>query len=133
MNVIAIIGNLTANPELKTNPQGISVCTFSLAVHRPNTKDVTDFINCVAWRGLAELLSKYCSKGQKIAVDGYLTSRKWIDKNQNNRTSFEVICNNITFCGAPVSKSRENLPEAAQAAPDADDFTPVIDDGDLPF
>ncbi len=127
MNVIAISGNITADPELKTTPDGVSVCAFTVAVRRPNAKDKTDFINCVAWRSSAEFITRYFRKGQKIEVDGCLTSRKWEDKNGNKRTSFEVVVNNASFgeskkdnnSGADTQENFEELPD--------------IGDEDLPF
>lgn len=127
MNVIAISGNITADPELKTTPDGLSVCSFTVAVKRPNTKDKTDFINCVAWRSSAEFITKYFRKGQRIEIDGCLTSRKWEDKNGNKRTSFEVVVNNASFGG---SKKDDNSGAATQ-----ENFEEMsdTDDEDLPF
>lgn len=126
MNVIAISGNITADPELKTTPDGVSVCSFTVAVRRPNVKDKTDFINCVAWREKAEFVTKYFHKGQKIEVDGCLTSRKWEDKNKNKRTSFEILCSNISF---GESKKAE-----AGADTNEEEFAEYTgNDEDLPF
>lgn len=111
MNVIAITGNITADPELKTTPNGIPVCSFTVAVRRPNTKDKTDFINCVSWRACAEFISKYFRKGQRIEVDGCLTSRNWEDKNGNKRTSFEITVNNASFGESKKSETKKNSAE----------------------
>lgn len=127
MNIIAITGNITADPELKTTPNGISVCAFTVAVRRPNTKDKSDFINCVAWRTHAEFISKYFRKGQKIEVDGCLTSRKWEDKNGSKRTSFEVIVNNASFGESKKSETRAAPQETA-----CEEFAD-LGDNDLPF
>lgn len=127
MNVIAITGNITADPELKTTPNGISVCSFTVAVRRPNTKDKTDFINCVAWRACAEFISKYFRKGQRIEVDGCLTSRNWEDKNGNKRTSFEITVNNASF-----GESKKSETGAATEETTPEEFTD-IGDNDLPF
>lgn len=129
MNVIAITGNITADPELKTTPNGVSVCSFTVAVRRPGVKDKTDFINCVAWRSCAEFVSKYFRKGQKIEVDGCLTSRKWEDKNGNKRTSFEVMVNNASF---GESKKTEARAATEEAEPATDEFIDIGDE-DLPF
>lgn len=87
MNSICLTGRLTDDVELKQTPSGVSVCSFTLAVKRPNVKDTTDFINCVAWRGTAEFISRYFGKGNKIEVNGVLTSRKYEDKNKKNAHS----------------------------------------------
>ena len=80
-----MIGRMTADPELRRTGDGTPVCTFSLAVRRPRTKDVSDFVDFVAWRQSAEYLSQYGHKGDLVAVSGPLQSRKWTDKNGNNR------------------------------------------------
>lgn len=98
MNNINLIGRLTADVELKQTQNGVEVCSFSLAVKRPRVKDTTDFINCVAWRNTATFISKYFKKGNMIAVDGTLTSRKYQDNNGNNRVAYEVVVDNAYFC-----------------------------------
>lgn len=123
MNIIAISGNITHDTELKTTPEGVSVCTFAVAVRRPGTKDKTDFINCVAWRQKAEFITRYFSKGQKIEITGILTSRNWEDRNGNKRTAFEIVVNEAGF---GESKKKD---EAADT-----EFAPFsCSDEDLPF
>ena len=94
-NNITLTGRLTAEPELKTTPNGVSVCSFTLAVKRPHVKDVTDFIPCQVWRQGAEYLTKYGAKGNMVAVTGVLTTRKWQDNNGNNRINYEVTCDSV--------------------------------------
>lgn len=127
MNNCSFIGRLTSDVELKQTPNGISVCSFQLAVDRPNVKDTTDFINFVAWRGTAEFISLYFKKGQKVAVTGCLTSRKYQDKDNKNRTVFEVVVDRAEFC---ESKNKE---EAAQDCEDQAHFEEVKSDDGLPF
>lgn len=131
MNVIAISGNIVRDIELKTTPDGVSVCAFTVAVRRPNTKEKTDFITCVAWRQKAEFISRYFTKGQKIEVAGCLTSRKWEDKNGGKRTAFEIIVDDVSFgeskkaeAGAANNTPQEYPPE---------DFEEIANDEDLPF
>ena len=76
MNSIQLIGRLTADVELKQTQSGVSVCQFNIAVDRPKVRDTTDFIPCVAWRNTAEFICKYFRKGNKIALNGVLTTRK---------------------------------------------------------
>lgn len=103
MNKVILMGRLTADPELKTTPNGISVTSFSLAVDRNYVKQggerKTDFINVVAWRQRAEFICKYFTKGQLIALDGSIETRQYVDKNGNNRTAFEVVVENAYFTG----------------------------------
>ena len=99
MNTIAITGRLTADPELRRTQSGVSVLSYTLAVKRPRVKDTTDFIDVVSWRNDAEFLAKYAHKGSLVAVAGALTTRKWQDKHGNNRTSFEVVSDNVELLG----------------------------------
>lgn len=93
MNSTNHIGRLTADPELRRTPDGTAVCSFTLAVRRPAAKDASDFIDFVAWRQSAEYLCQYAHKGDIVAVNGSLQSRKWVDKNGNNRISWEIVAN----------------------------------------
>lgn len=95
MNVVNLTGRLTNDVEIKTTQNGKSVCSYTLAVNRPKVKDTTDFINCVTWNQGAEYLGKYASKGDKVGVTGVLTSRKWQDKDGNNRVAFEVVTDTV--------------------------------------
>lgn len=95
MNSINLTGNICNDLELKSTQSGKSVITFNLAVKRPFTKDTTDFIPMVAWEKNAEYLSRYGKKGSRVAVSGKLTTRKYQDKDGNNRTAYEVVCDNV--------------------------------------
>ena len=136
MNNCSFIGRLTADPELKTTQSGVSVCSFTLAVNRPRVKDTTDFINFQAWRQSAEYLCKYGHKGDMVAVNGTLTSRKWQDKDGNNRTAFEVVTDNLSV----ISNKPQGAPSPTTNAQvnafvaNAQAFDVVIEeDGELPF
>lgn len=97
-NLVILSGRLTANPELKTTPSGVSVCTFTIATDTGYGENkTTHFINVVAWRKSAELVSKHFSKGNLIGIEGAIQTRKYTDKDGNNRTVFEVVANNIQF------------------------------------
>ena len=124
MNCINLIGRLTADVELKKTTSGLSVCTFTVAVARPNVKDTTDFINCVAWRNTAEFVSKYFKKGNLIACTGTLTSRKYEDNKGNKRTVFEVVVDRAEFC-----ESKKDEAPATKPA----EYEKIPVDGDLPF
>ena len=138
-NLVVLTGRLTADPELKTTQSGIPVTTFSIAVnrnYRAGEEQQTDFINIVAWRQRAEFITKYFKKGSMIGIEGSIQTRKYQDKNGNNRTIFEVVVNNAQF----VESKREGGPSSAVNEPasysnaDASDFTEIggMDD-DLPF
>lgn len=144
-NLVVLTGRLTADPELKTTPNGISVCTFGVAVDRNYKKGEekqTDFINLVAWRQTAEFISKYFQKGNLIGIEGSIQTRKYMDKDGVNRTAFEVLVNNAQFMESkksadvnvevdPLKTIADNL---ENSKPKTDlDFIEVDNDGDLPF
>lgn len=143
LNVVVLTGRLTADPELKTTANGISVCSFSIAVDRRFSRSAeerqTDFINIVTWRSSAEFVSKYFKKGQMIAIEGSIQTRRYQDKDGNNRTAFEVVANNVQFADF-ARKDGDSAGTAPAASPvsfsnaDAGDFTSIDDiDDDLPF
>lgn len=93
------MGRLTADPKSSQTPNGISVATFSLAVSRQHQKDIADFINIVAWRHIADFVSKYFIKGQQVIVEGSIQTRKYEDKQGNKRIAFEVVAEHVFFAG----------------------------------
>ena len=101
LNHISIMGRLTRDPELRTTQSGTPVASFTVACERDYTAQgqqrETDFIDCVAWRQTGEFVSKYFAKGQMIVVDGRLQSRKWQDRDGNNRTSWEINTDHAYF------------------------------------
>lgn len=148
LNVVAIMGRLTADPELRTTPSGVSVCRFTLAVDRnyakAGTERQTDFINCLAWRGTAEFVSKYFSKGQLVAIDGSIQTGSYTDNNGNKRYTFEVVANNVNFTGDRRESSSQNsgyspaprqdtAPAPTYSNGSAGDFNEMPLDDDLPF
>lgn len=140
-NNITITGRLTNVPELKTTPNGVSVCSFTLAVKRPHTKDVTDFIPCQVWRQGAEYLTKYGAKGNMVAATGSLTTRKWQDQNGNNRINYEVTCDSVELLESRASGEANNNTTASTNAPQNASYNPYVtpefeeiaDDEELPF
>ena len=103
INKVIIMGNLTADPEFKTTPSGVSVTTFSVAVGRRFAKSddevKADFFNVVAWRGLAEFVSKYFTKGKSIVVVGSLQNRSYTTQDGQKRYITEIIADECTFAG----------------------------------
>lgn len=139
INNVVLMGRLTADPELKTTPNGTSVTSFSVAVERsyaPKGQErETDFINIVAWRHTADFICRYFSKGAMIAIEGSIQTRKYQDKNGNNRVSVEVVANQVSFCGSK-NEGNASRPPATQDSLDVDtdgDFEDLPDDDDLPF
>ena len=129
MNFIAIHGRLVRDPEIRQTQSGVSVTTITVAVDRSYSaggEKQTDFFDCVFWRQGAEFISKYFSKGKEIIVQGEMQSRKWQDKDGNNRISWEIQNAHAEFCGGKGDNSAPTEP--------ASDFS-VIDDTDssLPF
>lgn len=143
LNVVAIMGRLTADPELKTTQQGTMCTRFTIACDRSYSKGEkqTDFITITAWRQTAEFICKYFQKGSLIAIEGSIQSRQYKDKNGNNRTSFEVLANNVNFAGAKnnTARSFDEQTQDYQQQPQtyaqgsADDFSLIDDNEDLPF
>lgn len=134
INTVVLTGRLTANPELRTTPNGTSVTAFSIAVERSykdaNGEKQTDFINVVAWKGTAEFIIGYFHKGDMIGIVGNLQSRSYTDKNGNKRAVHEVVVQSAHFCGGKTeSKTENSLPDVDK--PDFEEIT--MDDGDLPF
>lgn len=113
LNSITLIGRLTNEPDMRTTQNGTTVTAFTLAVDRDyqsgGSERQTDFISCVAWRKTGEFVSKFFRKGQMMALHGSLQSRKWEDKNGNNRVAFEVIADNVYFCGDKKSDNSVNV------------------------
>lgn len=94
MNKVFLIGNLTKDPELKETQSGISVCNFSIAVKRRYAKEgeqETDFFNCKAWRGIADNIAQYCSKGKKVAISGHIEMRQYEGNDGAKKTATELV------------------------------------------
>lgn len=108
MNLAILLGYITKDIETKTTSSGKEVASFSLAVRRDNEN--TDFIPCTAFGKTAELLSKYCSKGSKISVEGSLRQNTYTDKDGNKRTTYNVLVNKINLLSKKVEPEIENDP-----------------------
>ncbi len=101
LNVIAVMGRLVADPELRQTPNGISTTTFAIACDRnfvkAGTERQTDFLDIVTWRSSAEFACKYFKKGQLIAVNGSLQTRTYEDKEGKKRKVYEIVADNLHF------------------------------------
>ena len=145
LNVVVLSGRLTAEPELKTTQNGVSVCSFSIAVERrykQGEERQADFINIVAWRSSAEFVSKYFKKGSMIGIKGEIQTRTYEDKNGNKRKAVEIVVDHVTFCGSKseggsrnnvdVDPENDPLPEFADRLNGFAELGNATDD-DLPF
>jgi len=116
-NRIVIMGRLTAQPELKYTPSNVPVVSASVACERDipgkDGRRETDFINVVFWRGTAEFVSRYFSKGQMIAVDGRLQMRRWTANDGTNRVTYEVVADHAYFAGGKPGEGQNSADEAA--------------------
>lgn len=150
LNVVAIVGRLAFDPQMRQTTTGKSVATFRIACDR-GRKDargqmLTDWLDVVAWERLGEFVCQYFQKGQMIAVTGRLQSRSYQDRNGNNRTAVEIVAKSLDFVGskaaantqqgsgyaAPVQRPADTNEPKLTGEGD-DDFAVIEDDGDLPF
>ena len=148
MNKAIIIGRLTRDPEMRTTGSGINSTSFTVAVSRSyanqNGERETDFINCVAWRKQAENISKYCTKGTQVAVEGRIQTRSYDAQDGTKRYVTEIIADNVTFLGGKGSNvpSEDNYVGGSSSIDTTDisedpfkDFGEevALSDDDLPF
>ena len=142
MQKIIFIGNLTADPEMRTTPNGKTVTNFTVAVSRKGDKDKTDYFRCAAWGKTGEVCGQYLGKGKKVCVVGEVSARAYEGKDGEAKASLEVFVTEVEFLSPrgeerePVSTampsySQEQLDHAKQTAVDGE-FTEITD-GDLPF
>ena len=142
MNKITIIGNLTRDPELKTTPNGYSVCEFTIAVNDRNSRrnqqngqDSAQFFRISAWRQLGENCQRYLAKGRKVFVSGPLTARTYQANDGTTRVSLEVQADDVEFLSSRNDdQAGGHSPAPSAPAPIAQNsgFTAVEPD-DLPF
>lgn len=129
LNKTIAMGRMVADPELKTTGSGTSVCSFTLACDRDyKAKDAereTDWLDCTAWRGTAEFISKYFTKGRMMVVEGRLQTRNYEDKNGNKRKATEIVVDNAYF-----GDSKKDTDAYTHTASEP---VEVADDGELPF
>ena len=127
MNKIIIAGRLTRDPELKTTDSGIEVCNITVAVDRRVTKGkerITDFIDCTAWSKTGVFVNQYFKKGDGIVLDGRLESRKYVDKDGNNRVAWGVNIDSVEF---PVGKGGAKQDWTAEADK-AEEALPILEE-----
>ena len=143
LNVIAIMGRLVRDPELRQTTTGKTVASFRIACDRgrrdANGQTQADFFDVTAWDKIAEFVAKYFAKGSRIAIDGRLQSRNYQDKSGSNRTAIEILAHNVHFAGAknqaaqPTPTREPDVAPPPASATSLDSFAPIDDPGDPPF
>ena len=140
MNKIVLIGNLTRDPEMRTTPNGYSVCSFGLAVNRrrkvEGQPDV-DFFNVSAWRQLGENCAKYLLKGSKACVVGRVQIRTYDAQDGTKRTVVDVEADDVEFLPSPSQEARHaagpSMPPPAQGGAAMESGFTQVDEDELPF
>ena len=140
MNQVILIGRLIKDPETRFTTSNIAVCNFTLAVDRRFKKDgeqSADFINCIAWRQTAEFVSKYFSKGKKIALTGSIQTSTWDAEDGSKRYKTEVLVDNVEFVESKKEKSSEYHgvadPDTGKKSDTETFYVLDKDDGEIPF
>ena len=149
LNKVVLAGRMTADPELKQTPSGVSVLSFTIAVNRSYVSKNSDqgerqadFINVVAWRNTAEFISKYFRKGSAICICGSIQTRSWQDQQGQRRYATEVVADEATFVESRSESTSQSsyTPDAYTQAPSfssnpgsAPNFEDHNTDDDLPF
>ncbi len=153
INMVTLMGNLTRDPELRQTPNGQSVCSFSLALNRSykdasgEWKELTDYVNIIAWAALGERVSQYLAKGRRCLVVGRLQSSSW-EQDGQKRSKIEVVANDVTFLDgrggdgsyeggdksstSPSPQSTSSKKQDDVVIEDIDDSAPINLD-DIPF
>jgi single-strand DNA-binding protein len=124
LNIVALIGRLGADPEIRYTPSGVPVANFRIVVNEYWTdqsgekKERTHWFSCVAWKGLAETIERYLSKGSQVGISGSLQSRRWREQTDagETRSTVEIVVRNLTM----LDNKRQ-------------DEAPPIEDSDIPF
>ena len=137
LNHVVIMGRMVRDPELRQLDNGTSVTSFSVAVERNYVDKTTnerqaDFLNVVAWRQTADFVCKYFHQGDMIAIEGSLQSRKYTDKDGNNRIAIEIVASNISFCGGK-NGGNANTATTNDASATMVANAPSEDNDELPF
>ena len=133
MNNISLFGRLTAEPELKSTSNGTKYARFLLAVDRRQKEKKADFIDCIAWSNLADVITKYVHKGNQLSVIGSLETNSY-EKDGEKRKSYVVNVREIDFVSQTKPAETAQANETAVTADDQQ-FEPnfTVNDGDLPF
>lgn len=131
LNKVQLIGNLTANPEVRETPNGQKVATFSIATNRVwkdqagAKQEQVEYHNIVAWRGLANVIEQYVSKGKKVYVEGYLQTRSWDDQAGVKKYRTEIVCDNLIMLSAGGRGEEESMGDSNFSSAPSGDSAPA--------
>lgn len=142
VNKVILVGNLGVDPEVKTLESGTKVATLRLATterykdRNGNQQEMTEWHNVVLWRGLAEIAEKYLSKGRQVYIEGRIRTRKWTDKDGQDRYTTEILGDNMTLLGGAGGPSSSGAPSSSPSQnqvnePQGSSLDDI--DDDLPF
>ncbi|MFA5518144.1 MAG: single-stranded DNA-binding protein [Spirochaetota bacterium] len=144
INRVILIGRLTRDPELRYTPSGTAVASFTIANNRTyavagEKKEEVSFFDCIAWAKLGEIITEYCKKGQRIAVEGRIQQRRWEDQDKNKRSKIELVIENFQFLtarggGDEPAQSHGGFPQDSSSDYSSSNFddNPFSED-DIPF
>ena len=144
LNKVIIMGRLTKDPDLKNTQSGVAMCRFSVAVERQFKDKLTgerqtDFLDCTAFRGTAEFISRYFSKGNMILVEGNIQNNNFTDNNGVKHYSNNIMVENVSFCGGKneIGTPQTDSAQPAPAQPDTsiEQFAAAVEvtSQDVPF
>ncbi len=120
---IQAIGNTGREPEMSYTPDGTTVTKFSVAVSKKSKdgKETTTWLNCSAWRALAEMLNSNLKKGQQVFVQGDLLPREYTTRDGQTRTSLDVTVNTFQFLGSKQQREGSSTPDSTEALEDLEE------------
>jgi single-strand DNA-binding protein len=141
VNKVILVGNLGADPEVKTLESGTKVASIRLATterykdREGNQKEVTEWHNVVLWRGLADITEKYLKKGRQVYIEGRIKTRKWTDQTGADRYTTDIVADQMTLLGGVPGQSGSSTPSESQPSRASEPQQPPIGDidDDLPF
>jgi len=120
LNIVALVGRVVADPELRYTPSGVAVTTFTVAVDRRFKNEAgekqTDFFDIVAWRQSAEFAANYLTKGRLVAVQGKLQQRSWVQQDGQKRSKVEVVADSLQGLDKPQG-GQGGAPAYSEPAP----------------
>lgn len=137
-NIVILMGNATRDPELKFTQGNVAIASWGIAVNRKwkggdgEQKEETAFVECTAFRGLAEVIGQYLRKGAAHYVQGYLKLDQWQDKEGNKRSKLGVVVDQFQFCDKPPASGQPQTDRAPKAGQQAKSAPPPSDDN-IPF
>lgn len=129
-NIVILVGRISRNIELRTTQNGLSVCNITLAITRKyknsNNEYGTDFITCVCYRQVAEMISKWCQKGDLIGIKGTIQSKTY-EKDGKKVYTTEIIVEDITFLNSKSKEKKEELQPKDEFDKEIEDFSKEAD------